>query len=582
MSYYNSYEEYIKGLKTKPKTPQLQQLNTNINDENINVDNNDGNMTSPQTLNTPNFDNIQIFPTPMTYLPTSPMQGLGILGVSSQNINNNNNNNNTSEKKLEPFVQSEIHIKKRRDKSIPLRNFNLNVINDNNNHSNNTLINQHKDSRNLDELLKSEHRIVSELVPAPSVSPQRISSLPTVNEDLGSSGSTTVIGESEFVANKQQSNEYVQESLKSVTDTNIDLLNAYLVPTFQTKLKLNRIKQIGKGNFSVVDLYQNVDKQSNNLKSISLVAVKKIIYPDHLFGSHISLNHQDNRYHDLLSSFESSLTRELSVLQILNHPCIIHLYGINDPIFLTNKTPLTSLIKENVNSQNNNNNKLIIPPCDIIMSYCQGGDLLNSLTQCNGGLELKLIQRMFTELSLAVKYLHDNLIIHRDLKLENILLTYSLDEIKIMLNDESQLSKFNGSNIIQLTDFGLCKQITNIEEKCTARCGSEDYVSPEILMGIPYDGRLSDSWALGVILYSLLEDRLPFDPPPNANVRQRRRATSHRIASFEWAWYKLKNNDTNGKIIVNNTLIRKDKRWDIDNIIESPFVSEMIKELTFI
>lgn len=556
-----SYEQYLKNNINKPKTPQLQQLNTDFSGE-TNIQNNDGlrgtSVKSPQGLSTPRFDNIQIFPTPMSYLPSSPMVGLGLNGLTSPISQNQDN-------KQVPPQTSEIYIKKRRDKVNALRNFDLNEISN--------LNNQPKDSRNLDEVLKAEHRIVSELVPAPSILPQRISSLPTVGEDseysrLGSSG--TSVGENDQMGVDHK--EIAVTDLKTVTDTNIDILEIFLVPKLDQTIKLNKIKQIGKGNFSVVELYENIDQNVID-PNIKLVAVKKIIYPDNLFHS----SHH-GRNTELLSSFESSLTRELSVLQKLNHPCIIHLYGINNQIFITNKTPLTTLMKRS----SSNLSSTTIPECDIIMSYCQGGDLLNALTECNGGLEMKLVQRIFTELCLAVKYLHDNLIIHRDLKLENILLTQSLDEIKLMANDDTERERYFNTSIIQLTDFGLCKEIENYEELCTARCGSEDYVSPEILMGIPYDGRLSDTWAMGVILYCLLEDRLPFDPPVNANIRQRRRATSHRIAGFEWRWNKMKDINMAGKDIVTNTLIRKNKRWDTSHIIGSPFVSDMTKQLAFI
>lgn len=554
----DSYAQYLKNSKQKPKTPILQQLNTDLgNEDKSNITGTNNSVTSPQSANTPQYGNIQLFPTPMTYLPSSPMQGLGLTGVISP----------TSQGKNIPTSSSEIYIKKRRDKLSPLKNFDSNEIN-NINH-------QHKDSRNLDEILKSEHRIVSELVPAPTITSKRISSLPTVGEELqpsleSSSGLT-------IYENIQDGTKY--EDFKSINDRNIDLLNVYLVPSFDAIIKVNKLRQIGSGNFSRVDLYQTVDlrNSSSGTTKWKFIAIKKIIYPDNLIipGRHIFNN-------ELLSSFESSLTRELSVLQKLNHPCVIHLYGINNPIFLTNKTPLTTLLKQTGKITNNMKVTDIIPECDIAMSYCPGGDLLNALTDCNGGLEMSLVQRIFVELTSAVKYLHDHLIIHRDLKLENILLQYPLDEIKSMSHDESKKQFYLNNNIIQLTDFGLCKEIANYEELCTARCGSEDYVSPEILMGIPYDGRLSDSWAMGVILYALLEDRLPFDPPVNASIRQRRRATSHRIAGFEWNWYKLKDINMSGKEIVTNTLARKNKRWDVSQIIESSFVSEVIKDLTFI
>lgn len=67
----------------------------------------------------------------------------------------------------------------------------------------------------------------------------------------------------------------------------------------------------------------------------------------------------------------------------------------------------------------------------------------------------------------------------------------------------------------------------------THHCGSADYAAPELLMQQAYDGRATDMWALGVVLYSLLEGRLPFDQIPG----QRRQASvKHRIARCDWMW----------------------------------------------
>lgn len=68
--------------------------------------------------------------------------------------------------------------------------------------------------------------------------------------------------------------------------------------------------------------------------------------------------------------------------------------------------------------------------------------------------------------------------------------------------------------VVILTDMGLSRRIPEPPESplLTTRCGSEDYAAPEILMGQPYDGHQTDAWALGVVLYALMEGRLPFDP----------------------------------------------------------------------
>ena len=55
-------------------------------------------------------------------------------------------------------------------------------------------------------------------------------------------------------------------------------------------------------------------------------------------------------------------------------------------------------------------------------------------------------------------------------------------------------------------------------------------------MGQEYDGRATDAWALGVLLYAIMEGRLPFDPVPGS--RRRQSPTSHRIARCEWSWVK--------------------------------------------
>lgn len=78
------------------------------------------------------------------------------------------------------------------------------------------------------------------------------------------------------------------------------------------------------------------------------------------------------------------------------------------------------------------------------------------------------------------------------------------------------------------------------DEKLETRCGSDDYAAPEVIMGQPYDGRAIDAWSLGVLLYALLESRLPFDPHPgvgdHAMQMRLRSRTSHRIARVEWRW----------------------------------------------
>ncbi|CCF57958.1 hypothetical protein KAFR_0D03100 [Kazachstania africana CBS 2517] len=457
--------------------------------------NTDVSTTTPLSLSIPTFENVYELPTPMIYSPNSPKFTF-------------------SPKASKDSTFRPLHIDKKRQL-------------------------HHK---NLEEV-KDTARIVSELIPPPSISSKRIISLPSVNNEVPSLSLHTV----------KEEEEEEEEDAISQDETQ---LTGFLLNNLDTPIEYTKVRQIGTGNFSTVNLYQNMNTNE-------FVAIKKMKYPNDMISNT-----------EKLSRLESSLTREIKVLQNLNHPCIISLFGINNEMFLNSTKPLSDLIRKYKPDNVKN-----LPACELIMSFCHGGDLLHAMTLVSGDLDLWLIQRIFTELAIAVKYLHENSIVHRDLKLENILLNYSIEEIIELHRNEN--INFNCFNLIKLGDFGLCKKLESSDELCTTRCGSEDYISPEILMGIPYDGHLSDTWALGVILYSLLEDRLPFDPPPNSNLRQRNRPISHRIARFEWRWFKFANSNSSAKDIVTNTLTRKNQRWDINSIYQSSFIKDISDTLEF-
>lgn len=68
----------------------------------------------------------------------------------------------------------------------------------------------------------------------------------------------------------------------------------------------------------------------------------------------------------------------------------------------------------------------------------------------------------------------------------------------------------DGRPRIKVTDFGLARVIDPASPILTTRCGSEEYAAPEIVQSLGYDGRRTDTWALGIILYALLVGYLPF------------------------------------------------------------------------
>jgi len=108
-------------------------------------------------------------------------------------------------------------------------------------------------------------------------------------------------------------------------------------------------------------------------------------------------------------------------------------------------------------------------------------------------------------------------------------------------------------------------------------------------MGQEYDGRQTDAWALGVLLYALMEGRLPFDPLPGArgDPAKLRARTPHRIARCEWAWFTYgdadgewdpeKGRDLEGaRLCVDGLLKRNSRRRPLEEIRQMEWVSNGI------
>ena len=148
-------------------------------------------------------------------------------------------------------------------------------------------------------------------------------------------------------------------------------------------------------------------------------------------------------------------------------------------------------------------------------------------------------------------------------------------------------------SVITLTDLGLSRFVAD-DEKLETRCGSDDYAAPEVILGQPYDGRATDAWSLGVLLYALLESRLPFDPHPGASDAQRMRSrTSHRIARVEWSWIKYAGDDgdhdadaarfareglAGAREITEGLLKRARSRWTLPQVAATEWVSGGVRD----
>ena len=183
----------------------------------------------------------------------------------------------------------------------------------------------------------------------------------------------------------------------------------------------------------------------------------------------------------------------------------------------------------------------------IIMENVLGGDLLTFIKKRNK-LPDKVAKFIFKQLLQALKYIHNKNIVHRDIKLDNIL---------IDLN-----------NNIKLCDFGVGKYISDNGELLFEQCGTPAYIAPEVLSGEGYEGFPVDLWSSGVVLYSLLMGSIPFKAN-NINELQGLIMSGN---------YKQINGiSKNAKDLLNKLLeINPKKRINVEEALNHPWFSDSI------
>ncbi|EAR91942.2 Serine/Threonine kinase domain protein (macronuclear) [Tetrahymena thermophila SB210] len=129
----------------------------------------------------------------------------------------------------------------------------------------------------------------------------------------------------------------------------------------------------------------------------------------------------------------------------------------------------------------------------LVMEYCESNLLDYVYHKKNHILEEKEAVDLFLQILNGFQSIHEKGIIHRDLKLENVLIQ---------------------DGIIKIADFGLAKKLDNSptstkEHLARSFCGTKAYLAPEVLMGNYYDYKV-DIWSLGVLLFVMLFFQFPF------------------------------------------------------------------------
>jgi hypothetical protein len=219
------------------------------------------------------------------------------------------------------------------------------------------------------------------------------------------------------------------------------------------KVKLARRAEGGEQ----VDFSSNIQHVATRTNSWFQVAVKIVPRGSTDDGHHQSRADRERADH----SKEVRTAREAAIVTLLDHPYIC---GMRDVVRTTYHWYM-------------------------LFEYVNGGQMLDYIIS-HGRLKEKQARKFSRQIASALDYCHRNSIVHRDLKIENILISKTGD--------------------IKIIDFGLSNLFAPRNHLKTF-CGSLYFAAPELLQAKQYTGPEVDVWSFGIVLYVLVCGKVPFD-----------------------------------------------------------------------
>ncbi|KAH7054664.1 hypothetical protein B0J12DRAFT_459964 [Macrophomina phaseolina] len=207
-------------------------------------------------------------------------------------------------------------------------------------------------------------------------------------------------------------------------------------------------KTVGAGSMGKVKLARNTESGEQ-------VAVK--IVPRQSTDEHRNQADRERADH----SKEVRTAREAAIMTLVNHPYIC---GMRD------------VVRTHYHWY-------------MLCEYVNGGQMLDYIIS-HGRLKEKQARKFARQIASALDYCHRNSIVHRDLKIENILISKTGD--------------------IKIIDFGL-SNLFSPRSQLKTFCGSLYFAAPELLQAKQYTGPEVDVWSFGIVLYVLVCGKVPFD-----------------------------------------------------------------------
>ncbi|XP_018616499.1 serine/threonine-protein kinase Nek4 [Scleropages formosus] len=185
----------------------------------------------------------------------------------------------------------------------------------------------------------------------------------------------------------------------------------------------------------------------------------------------------------------------------------------------------------------------------IVMGFCEGGDLYHKLKQQKGELlQERQVIEWFVQIAMALQYLHEKHILHRDLKTQNIFLTKT--------------------NIIKVGDLGIARVLENQNDMASTLIGTPYYMSPELFSNKPYNYK-SDVWALGCCVYEMATLKHAFNAKDMNSL-------VYRIVEGKLPQMPSKYNPQLGELIKSMLSKKPEERPDVKQILRQPYIKRQI------
>ena len=180
----------------------------------------------------------------------------------------------------------------------------------------------------------------------------------------------------------------------------------------------------------------------------------------------------------------------------------------------------------------------------ILLELCSN-QTLNEMVKRRKRLKEIEVQCYSLQIIRALKYIHNHRIIHRDLKLGNLFLTSKLE--------------------LKLGDFGLAAKLEYDGQKRKTVCGTPNYIAPEILEKKNGHSYEVDIWSLGVVMYTMLYGRPPFETADVKLTYKRIKMNSYKFPE------NIKIHETAKKLIESILVLDPAKRPSLDEIAQHDF-----------